>query len=269
MAKGERFREDDVEHYRILSEMVSDYAFRTRLGEDGVPVLEWMSDSWLRDFGYVPGGPEDIFEHVNPDDRQHVAKQWAELLAGRPIEGELRLTPKQGRELWVHYRVKPIVDEDSGRMVGTYGAMQDIHERKMAEELWRQAEARFRAQYQSSPIPTFTWQLAGDDFLLIDFNHAAEEFTSGGTARLLGRSAAEVYRERPDVLENMRSVFETGRTIKKEFPDYLMRTTGKKKHILATYARVPPNIVMIHVVDFTAWRESGEGGRPESSGGDA
>src|SRR5439155_19802198 len=109
MAKGERLREDDVEHYRILSEMVSDYAFRTRLGEDGVPILEWMSDSWLRDFGYVPGGPEDIFEHVNPDDRQHVAKQWAELLAGRPIEGELRLMPKQGRELWVHYRVKPIV----------------------------------------------------------------------------------------------------------------------------------------------------------------
>ena len=54
-------RDLTLEHYRILSEMVSDYAFRTRIGEDGVPVLEWMSDSWVRDFDYRPSGPEDIF----------------------------------------------------------------------------------------------------------------------------------------------------------------------------------------------------------------
>src|SRR5437588_6011357 len=253
MDEGER-RDESLEHYRILSEMASDYAFRTRIGEDGVPVLEWISDSWVRDFDYRPSGPEDIFEHVHPDDRRHVAEHWSELLAGRPIEGELRLLPRSGGELWVHYRVKPIVDTESGRVVGTYGALQDIQDRKMAEELWRQAEARFRAQYQSSPIPTFTWQRVADDFVLIDCNSAAEEFTHGAIARWLGKTSVELYRDRPDVQADLEDVFATGKTVTKDLPAYQMRTTGETKHLIATFARVSSNIVMTHVVDLTELR---------------
>jgi PAS domain S-box-containing protein len=257
-------RDETLKHYRILSEMVSDYAFHTRIGEDGVPILDWMSDSWARDFGYRPGGPEDVFEHVHPDDRRHVAEQWSDLLAGRAIEGELRMQPRSGRELWVHYRVRPIVDTESGRVVGTYGALQDIQERKMAEELWRQAEARFRAQYQSSPIPTFTWRRVADDFVLIDSNRSAEQFTDGAIARWLGKTARDVYRDRPDMRADMDDVFATGRTIKKDLPGYRLRTTGETKHLVATIARVAPNMVMMHVVDLTdlhpPLRDDGSGG---------
>ena len=41
-----------LERYRILSEMASDYTFKTRIEEDGSITLEWISDSWVRDFGY-------------------------------------------------------------------------------------------------------------------------------------------------------------------------------------------------------------------------
>src|SRR5437588_12557573 len=254
MDEGER-RDESLEHYRILSEMASDYAFRTRIGEDGVPVLEWISDSWVRDFDYRPSGPEDIFEHVHPDDRRNVAEHWSELLAGRPIEGELRLLPRSGRELWVHYRVKPIVDPESDHVVGACGAMQDIHDRKTAEELWRQAEARFRAQYQSSPIATAIWQRVGDDLVLIDINHAAEEMTGGAVSRLLGRTARQLYADEPSIAEELEQVLETGETSKREY-DYRFRSTNQVKRLLVTAARIPPNLVLVHVVDVTEWKKA-------------
>jgi PAS domain S-box-containing protein len=254
MAQDESAR-DDLEHYRILSEMTSDYAFRTRIGEDGPPVLEWMSESWARDFGYTPGGPEDMFEHVNPEDREQVAEQWADLLAGRSIEGELRLIPSSGREMWVHYRVKPILDE-TGRLVGTYGALQDIHERKMAEDLWRRAETRFRAQFQSSPIATGIWQRVGEDFILIDFNRATEVLTNGGIARLLGRTAEEFFPEGSTALEDMTRCFETGATVRREMPGYRFRSTGEVRDLSVTWARVPPNLVMVHIIDVTERRRA-------------
>jgi PAS domain S-box-containing protein len=242
-----------IEHYRILSEMATDYAFKTRIEPDGSVVLEWISDSWERDFGYRPDGPEDLFEQVHPDDRRRAAAQWAELLAGRPIEGEVRLLPRKGGELWVHFRTKPIIDA-TGRIVGTYGAMQDIHDRKAAEELWRQAEARFRAQYQSSPIPTYIWQKVGDDLVLIDFNRAAEALTSGSVSALLGRTARQLD-VGPGFAADLDRVFETGETIKRESSRKLP-SSGELKSLFVTMAKVPPNLVMVHAVDVTEWRKA-------------
>src|SRR2546423_245753 len=91
-----------LERYRILSEMASDYTFKTRIEEDGSIMLEWISDSWARDFGYRPADSQDLFEHVHPDDRRRAAAQWEELLKGRPVDGEVRLLPRAGGELWVH-----------------------------------------------------------------------------------------------------------------------------------------------------------------------
>jgi PAS domain S-box-containing protein len=256
MAKGERLPPEDVEHYRILSEMASDYAFRTRIGEDGVPMIEWMSESWARDFGYRPDGEAGIFEHIHPHDHPHVVERWSELQAGRSIEGEIRVLPRSGGELWVHYRAKPILDPDTGKLIGTYGSMQDIHERKSAEELWRRAETRFRAQFQSSPIATGIWQRVGDEFILIDFNRAADQLTNGGIARLLGRTAHEFFPEGSAAIEDIGRCFETGETVRREMAGYRFRSTGEVRDLSVTWARVPPNMVMVHIIDVTEWRRA-------------
>ncbi len=45
---------------------------------------------------------------------------------------------------------------------------------KRVEEIILSSEKRFKALYQESPIPTFTWQKKeGDDFFLADYNRAA------------------------------------------------------------------------------------------------
>jgi PAS domain S-box-containing protein len=256
METGDGSATDLVEQYRILSEMTSDYAYKVDIDPAGGPVLGWVSDSFVRDFGYRPVGPGQIFEHVHPSDRAGAAEEWEELLHGTAVEGEIRLIPRTGGEIWVHYRARPVADPETGRVHKIYGAMRNIDERKAAEEQWRQAEAKFRAQYQASPIPTFTWQRVGDDFVLIDFNRATEEWTKGAAARKLGRMAKQVFADVPEMIADMHEAFERGRTVTRDLRRYRVQATDEVLDLLVTMVRVPPNLVMVHTIDVTAWHRA-------------
>jgi PAS domain S-box-containing protein len=247
--------QEDLEHYRILSETAFDYAFKTRIGPGGVPIVEWMSENWTRDFGYEVESPTELFGGVHPDDLERAAEQWTELLTGRSIEGDIRLLPRSGGLLWVHHRTRPIIDPDSGRVVGTYGTMQDINERKLAEEQWQQAEARLRVQYQSSPITTCTWQHVGEDYVLIDFNHAAEDLTKGRISKYLGLSAREMFADRPEDIADLVSVFETGEPVKKELT-YRIPGDAGEKDLYVIIAKVAPNLAIVHALDLTEQRHA-------------
>ena len=45
--------------------------------------------------------------------------------------------------------------------------------RKRTEQVLLGSEEQLKKLYQESPIPTLTWQRRGDDFILVDFNRAA------------------------------------------------------------------------------------------------
>ena len=61
------------------------------------------------------------------------------------------------------------------------------NKQKQAEETILDSEKRFKALYQESPIPTFTWQKKGDNFFLVDFNRAAILLTKGKASQLYGK----------------------------------------------------------------------------------
>src|SRR5439155_6007913 len=60
--------------------------------------------------------------------------RWPALLAGAPPAQECRILTKQGETRWVRYAARPIVDPMSGRVTHVYGALQDVTERKRADE---------------------------------------------------------------------------------------------------------------------------------------
>lgn len=137
------------------------------------------------------------------------------------------------------------------------------HEEKAASELRqleesvRTSEERFKTVYRCLPIPTLTWERQGDDFTLIDYNTAAEEFTDGLLAHFIGKRASLVYHDRPDIREKLARCFAEQTILKEETP-YRMFTKGDQKIIAFTFSYVPPNLVLCHIEDITERRATEE-----------
>ena len=125
----------------------------------------------------------------------------------------------------------------------------DIVERTQAEDALRQSEAQMRAQYSVSPIPTYTWQKQGDDLVLINYNEAALAITQGNMARIMGTRAQELYRDQPDILEDLQRCLAEKVPIEREMKyEY---SAGYTRQLSIKYAFVPSDMVLIHTEDIT------------------
>ena len=114
----------------------------------------------------------------------------------------------------------------------------------------RKQEERLRAIFQSIPIPTYTWQRVEDEFILTDYNQAAQEITQGGIAEVVGFQATELYRDRPDILDDFTRCWEERGTFEREM-EYHFHTTGERKHLFVRYAFVHPDMIMVHTTDIS------------------
>ena len=118
-------------------------------------------------------------------------------------------------------------------------------------EALHQSEERARAQYQAVPVPTFVVQHRPDgEFVLVDYNDAAYDFTAGTVTQWLNQAASAFHREYPELLELARQCYEQRTTLKHEM--YLtLKATGRQYYLQITISYVPPDLLLIHSVDLT------------------
>jgi PAS domain S-box-containing protein len=121
-------------------------------------VLTW-SDETYRIFGIPPGTPltYDIFlTAVHPEDRGHVDHEWTAALGGsEPYDIEHRILVGDGVK-WVREKAELEFDQ-KGQLLGGFGTVQDITERKRAEE-----EIKRLASFpQMNPAPVLEIDLSG------------------------------------------------------------------------------------------------------------
>jgi signal transduction histidine kinase len=99
---------------------------------------------------------------VHPEDRDRVAKVYVE--AARPpytrYEIEYRLV-RPGGEVRLIYEIGEPKSDAAGRLVGTFGTMQDITDRKHIEEALRRSEARYREFFEESPVASWEEDWSG------------------------------------------------------------------------------------------------------------
>jgi PAS domain S-box-containing protein len=99
--------------------------------------LRW-SDEAYRIFG-IPAGTalsyETFLAAVHPEDRAEVDRRWQAALRGAPYDLEHRILVA-GQVRWVRQRAEQDWD-DQGALLGGFGTVQDITERKAAEEAQR------------------------------------------------------------------------------------------------------------------------------------
>jgi len=142
-------------HYRHAAELNPQVAWTAN--PDGQ--LDRVAERWRMWTG-TSGLGESWGQGLHADDLGYTAEAWGRSVAtGAPYDVEHRVKMLSGGYRWARSRAFPRRDDD-GRIVKWYGATEDIHERKLAEERLRESEARFQAIVNS--IDQMVWSTRPD-----------------------------------------------------------------------------------------------------------
>jgi PAS domain S-box-containing protein len=154
--------------------------------------LLW-SDETHRMFGIPRGTPmtyETFLSYVHPDDRENVDRKWTATLRGEPYDIEHRIVV--GNEVkWVREKAELEFDK-KGMLLGGFGTVQDITERKQAEEDLRETRDYLNNLLDYANAPIIVWD---PSFRITRFNHAFERLTGLSWNNVVGKQLEILFPE--------------------------------------------------------------------------
>jgi PAS domain S-box-containing protein len=133
--------------YQHIAEAMSDYIFSVHI-VDGNPVRTVHGPTCKTITGYSPEefsiNPWLWIQMVHEEDRAAVVKYVEEIVSGHSVKPlEHRIVHKDGTIRWVRNMPACQYDE-TGKLIAYDGLIQDITERKIAEEALRRSEEKYR-----------------------------------------------------------------------------------------------------------------------------
>lgn len=186
--------------------------------EPGWPV-EYVSGN-ITSFGYVPDdfmvGHISYASIVHPEDIERVGAEVERYTREGRTEftQEYRVYTKSGEMRWIDDRSWVRRGPD-GSITHYQGIAIDITDRKRAEEALQRSEIRFRQLFERMCSCAAIYEAVEDgaDFVIRDFNRAAERLEKIKKNEILGRRVTEVFPGVRDfgLLAVFRRVWETGR----------------------------------------------------------
>jgi PAS domain S-box-containing protein len=206
-------------------------------------------------FGYrseeVLGRPVDLLmpsrfaEHHRQRIEEYVKAPEMAQKMGQP--GEIFGRRKDGAEFPVEASVTKL--SQNGDLFFTV-ILRDISHRRQAEANIREEKDKFQALFDGVPVPSYVWQRQGEDFILVTFNCAARDYSRGRANELLGKTLAELYGDRPEVIEDFSRCFREKITIRREFAQTSF-LTGQWRDFIVHYVPVAADLVLVHTEDTT------------------
>jgi two-component system sensor histidine kinase/response regulator len=134
-----------------------------------------------------------IADHVHPEDALRLRlsdpqARFEHLGEGQIEDFEVRVRHANGSWRWLHRRDLVFRRDEAGRPLQILETVEDITERKKAEEAIRESESRFRALADSAPVMIVMGdQEQGGTFI----NRTGEEFFGRSCEELLGTAWAD------------------------------------------------------------------------------
>jgi PAS domain S-box-containing protein len=190
-------------------------------------------------FELDPDGPtptfEEFWDFVHPDSKEYVDEQAAKQF--KPVDGPISYTymivTKKGNVKYLYHKGQQALD-DQGQLVRIYGSIQDVTERKAAEEALARSEERYRLLLEHAGMGIAYWDLEGR---LLLFNRKALEQMGGRLEDYLGKTYHELYGSDfgQVVAERFKAVQLTGES--REYEDMVDLPTGRKWFI-SSYTKV-------------------------------
>ena len=149
--------------------------------------LHW-SDEVFRIFGYEPGQIEvtraNFMKAVHPDDREKVYRTTREAIQRKQsYDHEYRIILPNGAERTVHGQLHFVRDPKNGELIRMVGTVQDITERKKAEE-------RFYKAFNVNPEPMTIATASEGRF--VDVNESFLRVTGYCREEVIGRTSLEL-----------------------------------------------------------------------------
>lgn len=124
--------------YRTVVENVNDIIFQT----DSAGIWVFLNKAWVDVTGFsIEESIGQLFlDYVHPEDRQRNLDYFAPLILREKeyCRHEIRYLTKAGGYRWIEVFARIGLDE-KGEITGTFGTLQDITERKITEEIIRNA----------------------------------------------------------------------------------------------------------------------------------
>jgi PAS domain-containing protein len=159
------------------------------------------------------------------------------LKSGNTVEGDYSLNLPSRRLVHHYVIIRPVKNID-GEFIKLICTVQDITDRKNAEENLRLTEEQRRALFKSIPVPINCWRQVGDDFELFEYNESSLIMTGGKIAEYLGVKHSVFSPARPDLLSDLKRCITRQETFTKENLNTTF-STGKKviKFLLSPFAR--------------------------------
>ncbi|ROM72821.1 hybrid sensor histidine kinase/response regulator [Pseudomonas brassicacearum] len=183
---------NEDQRFRLLIDAVVDYAIY--MTDPSGIITSWNSGA-KRFKGYEES--EILGQHFSrfytDQDRAAGLPQRAldtALREGR-FEGEGWRVRKDGTLFWSHVVIDPIIDSQSGALLGFAKITRDLTDRKMAEETLKQSEQQFRLLVQS--VTDYAIYMLDPDGQVTNWNLGAQRIKGYLPAEAIGRHFSMFY----------------------------------------------------------------------------
>lgn len=203
---------ESEERYRKMVNAVTSYTYTVEM-TDGQTLSTQHSMGCYVITGYKPeeylDDPYLWYSMIHTEDRMIAVNAIGNILKGLPVPPvEHRIIRKDGSPLWIRNTLVPYYDEE-GRLIKYDGLIENISERKQAEEALRFSEEKFRTIAQTAVDAIISADGSGD---ILFWNMSAQKIFGYAEDEIIGRSLSllmpERYRE--DHQKGIERVMATG-----------------------------------------------------------